>query len=66
MGAETGQACRLLTGCALLHSPQALTTLHRRDAALRLLLKTGGLGELGPGGLGSTCTEGKPDAGLTD
>ena len=53
-----------LAGC--LRSPQALTTLHSQDAALCLLLKTGGLGELRTRGLGSTCSEGRPNAGLTD
>lgn len=53
LGAETGQA--------RLRSPQALTTLHSQDAALRLLLKTGGLGELRTRGLGSTCSEGRPN-----
>lgn len=65
LGAETAQARRPLTGCAEgVHSPQALTALHSQDAALCLPLKTGGLGE--PGGLGSACTEGRPNAGLMD
>lgn len=62
LGAETAQARRLLTGCAEgMHSPQGLTALHSQDAALCLPLKTGE-----PGGLGSACTEGRPNAGLTD